>query len=149
LWAILAAAATDFLDGFLARLLQAETELGRMLDPIADKAFVLMLTATFFSENAIHPLWALGIATRDVVVTAGIFWVLVRGRSRDTRKMRPSWLGKCTTAGQFVVLLLLALTGEAPFAVWVAVMLLSVAAAVGYARAFAREVLLTRESVAA
>ena len=44
------AAATDWLDGFLARLMHAETKLGVILDPIADKmlttAAVVLLTYT-------------------------------------------------------------------------------------------------------
>ncbi|MEM6467905.1 MAG: CDP-alcohol phosphatidyltransferase family protein, partial [Pseudomonadota bacterium] len=36
------AAATDFLDGYLARRLNQESAFGRMLDPIADKAMVVI-----------------------------------------------------------------------------------------------------------
>ncbi len=48
LWALglfLAAAATDFLDGWLARRLGQESALGRVLDPIADKAMVVIALA--------------------------------------------------------------------------------------------------------
>jgi len=39
------AAATDYLDGLLARLLRQESAFGRMLDPIADKAMVTIALA--------------------------------------------------------------------------------------------------------
>lgn len=48
-WAALAlftlAAATDWLDGRIARAWKVETEIGRMLDPIADKAMTLIALA--------------------------------------------------------------------------------------------------------
>jgi len=134
LWLIIAAAITDFLDGFLARLLHAESELGRMLDPIADKVFVLILVGTLIAEGTLHPLWALGIAARDLAVILGVIVVVLQRRWQTTREMRPSWLGKCTTAGQFAVLLVLVVWGTAPVWLLALTTLLSVAAAVGYAR---------------
>ncbi|HEY7393208.1 MAG TPA: CDP-alcohol phosphatidyltransferase family protein, partial [Gemmatimonadaceae bacterium] len=37
----LAAAITDYIDGFLARSRKQETDLGRLLDPAADKALLI------------------------------------------------------------------------------------------------------------
>jgi CDP-diacylglycerol--glycerol-3-phosphate 3-phosphatidyltransferase/cardiolipin synthase len=39
-WLFVAAAITDWLDGYLARRLAQQSTLGRMLDPIADKLIV-------------------------------------------------------------------------------------------------------------
>ncbi|MFO0825521.1 MAG: CDP-alcohol phosphatidyltransferase family protein [Gemmataceae bacterium] len=136
LWVILVAAITDFLDGFLARLLHAESDLGRMLDPVADKVFVLMLAGTLLAEGAIHPVWALGIAARDMAVLLGVVVVLVRGRWETAKQMRPSFLGKCTTAAQFAVLLWLVVWGGTPLWLLTLTTLLSIAAAVGYTREF-------------
>jgi len=139
LWLIIAAAITDFLDGFLARLLHAESELGRMLDPIADKVFVLILVGTLIAEGTLHSFWALGIAARDLAVILGVLLVVLQRRWQTTREMRPSWLGKCTTAGQFAVLLVLVVWGTAPVWSLMLTTLLSVAAAVGYARSFGQQ----------
>ena len=46
----LVAAITDYLDGYLARLLDQSTTLGKILDPIADKAMVI-LTLSFLSYS--------------------------------------------------------------------------------------------------
>ena len=57
IWALgifLAAAATDFLDGWLARRLGQESALGRVLDPIADKAMVVIALALLL---ALHGVW--------------------------------------------------------------------------------------------
>ncbi len=43
------AAATDYLDGWLARILNQESAFGRMLDPIADKAMVTIALALIIS----------------------------------------------------------------------------------------------------
>jgi CDP-diacylglycerol--glycerol-3-phosphate 3-phosphatidyltransferase len=134
--AIVAAAATDFLDGWLARRLQAESRFGRMLDPVADKLFVLILLGTLIAEHALSPWWALAVAVRDVVVLAGIALVAVRGRWTDYPKMKPLWLGKVTTAAQFVLLLVLVARGEAWLWLLLLTAALSLAAAVDYARAF-------------
>ncbi len=50
---IAAAVISDFLDGHLARRWNAHSTLGRLLDPLADKAFVLVLVVTLLAEGAL------------------------------------------------------------------------------------------------
>jgi cardiolipin synthase len=135
-WAVAAAAASDALDGLAARWLRAESLTGRLLDPAADKAFVLVLAGTFVAEGAIHPLWAVGLAARDFAVLGGAAAVALRRRWASFRRMRPTRLGKCATWGQFAVLLALVVRGSAPAWLLAAAALLSVAAATGYAWEF-------------
>jgi hypothetical protein len=52
--------------------------------------------------------------------------------------MRPSWLGKCTTAAQFVLLLTIVARGSAPEWLLVLVSALSAIAALDYVHRFAR-----------
>ncbi|MBF0275836.1 MAG: CDP-diacylglycerol--glycerol-3-phosphate 3-phosphatidyltransferase [Nitrospinae bacterium] len=64
-----AAAATDWLDGYLARLKNQVTELGKLLDPIADK---LLLVAALVPLVSLHrvPAWiAVIILSREFAVT--------------------------------------------------------------------------------
>jgi phosphatidylglycerophosphate synthase len=136
-WAVVVAAASDALDGLAARWLRAESDTGRLLDPVADRVFVLVLAGTFVAEGAIHPLWAVGLAARDLAVLGGAAAVALRSRWASFRRMRPSRLGKCTTAAQFAVLLVLVLRGSAPAWLLASATLLSAAAAVGYAWVFA------------
>jgi phosphatidylglycerophosphate synthase len=140
LWVVAVAALSDALDGLIARLLHAESDTGRMLDPVADKVFVLVLAGTLVAEGAIHPLWAAGVAARDIVVLMGLVVVAARGRWSAYRKLRPSWPGKCTTAAQFALLLVLVAWGSAPVWLLAAITLLSAAAAVDYALRFRRSV---------
>lgn len=75
-WAALAifiiAAITDFLDGYLARLWQQQSSLGRMLDPIADKvlvAVVLLVLAASPILSGGHLWAAVIILSREVLVS--------------------------------------------------------------------------------
>jgi len=66
------AAATDWVDGYLARAWKQETKLGAMLDPIADKAMVviaLMVIVGFSSWSAWLILPATVILFREVFVS--------------------------------------------------------------------------------
>src|SRR5947209_6607014 len=51
LWAFLAAALSDLLDGFTSRLLKVASGKGRYLDPIADKVFILGVVLTLTMEG--------------------------------------------------------------------------------------------------
>ena len=76
-----AVAATDALDGYLARSRNEVTDLGRMLDPIADKALLLsglvLLTRPSLPALAPHiPVWFTTLViSRDVVLILGSFLV--------------------------------------------------------------------------
>jgi phosphatidylglycerophosphate synthase len=133
---ILLAGATDFLDGLSARWLKAESEFGRMFDPVADKVFVLALVGTLLAEGVLTGPWVLGIAARDGAVLVGVGWVVLRGRWQEARSLRPSWLGKCTTAAQFAVLAVAVAWGTPPVGFLAFTTILSVAAALDYARRF-------------
>ena len=67
-----AAAITDFLDGYLARVWEQQSALGRMLDPIADKLLVAACLLVLESNKTISGLsvWAgLIILCREILVS--------------------------------------------------------------------------------
>ncbi len=132
------AALTDLFDGPAARWLKAESLAGQLLDPIADKVFVLMLAGTLIAEQALGIGWAAAVAARDLTVLAGVAYLAVRGRWADYRQMKPTRAGKVATAAQFAALLALVL--EAPWSMWLVVpaALISLVAAGRYAWLFLR-----------
>lgn len=85
---------TDVLDGFFARRLKQHSELGLILDPVADK---LAISAGIFAlvlSKSTFPLWAfLIIATRDVLIVLGNA-VLAHKAKMITRS---NLWGKCTS----------------------------------------------------
>jgi cardiolipin synthase len=67
-----AAAVSDFLDGYLARMWDQQSSLGRMLDPIADKLLVSSCLLMLAAEETIHG-WSLFAAVvilcREILVS--------------------------------------------------------------------------------
>lgn len=61
---------TDFLDGYLARKNNQVTDLGKMLDAIADKVLVNPVLIIFAAEGLISPIVPVIIVIRDIVVNA-------------------------------------------------------------------------------
>jgi cardiolipin synthase len=97
-------AASDFVDGYLARRTGSVTELGKILDPLADRVFIVALVAALVIRNAL-PLWlAAAIVVRDLLVLAA-FPVLDR---RGVPRLEVSRTGKAATALLLTGLTLLA-----------------------------------------
>ncbi len=58
----------DFFDGYLARKLSQETELGKILDPLADKLLIFFTIAALLIKTD-FPLWlALIVVSRDLII---------------------------------------------------------------------------------
>ena len=99
-------AASDYVDGVVARSYGASSRIGKFLDPLADKVLVLsLLIALAILEPATVPWWAvLIIALRDVAVTGLRTWSKSHGRNVPTLR-----LSKLKTALQLFFLFLMLL----------------------------------------
>ena len=62
------ASITDFLDGYIARKYNLITDLGKMLDAIADKLLVNSVLIILASTGFIHPIIPVVVVFRDTVV---------------------------------------------------------------------------------
>lgn len=94
-------AMTDFLDGFLARRLNQVTEFGAVLDPIADKFFILSILI-LCSNKGYFEFWpVLIVALRDVIIVCGSVVIYI---NKGDLKVRTSFAGKLSTVLQVVVL---------------------------------------------
>ncbi len=88
-------AATDWLDGYLARRLDQITRFGTLLDPISDRALFLVVGLGFVLAELL-PLWALlVVVARDVAVLAVGGLLLAKG----ARPPAVTRIGKAATFG--------------------------------------------------
>jgi phosphatidylglycerophosphate synthase len=65
------AAATDFLDGWIARRVHATSRWGALIDPIADRAFVLTVVATLLFTGELSPGAYFVLISRDLATAIG------------------------------------------------------------------------------
>ena len=104
MWLFAFAAATDGLDGFLAKRCGWTSELGKILDPLADK---ILLVGTYITLAVVGfvPVWlAVVIVGRDVVITVGaILFNWLYGYPNG----RPTAISKLNTLCQIVFALLI------------------------------------------
>lgn len=95
-----AASITDFLDGYLARKLGLITNLGKVLDPLADK---LLVSSAFImlSSHGWIPAWVVClIIGRELAVTG--LRNMIAGKGDD---LSASWLGKYKTVFQIAAII--------------------------------------------
>lgn len=105
--AILVAGLTDLLDGALARYFNSRSAAGKVLDPIADKAFLIGVVITLVSGGVLTVGEVLLIGMRDVSVFVGTVAGLATRRWHAFRQMEPTLLGKVTTAALFAYFVIL------------------------------------------
>jgi cardiolipin synthase len=105
LWLFAFAGFTDGLDGFLAKRCGWMSELGKILDPLADKILLVGVFITLAALGAV-PVWLAATAVaRDLVITFGaITYKHLYGYGE--LHGRPTAISKLNTLGQIIFLLL-------------------------------------------
>jgi CDP-diacylglycerol--glycerol-3-phosphate 3-phosphatidyltransferase/cardiolipin synthase len=110
------AAITDFLDGWLARRAKWTTRWGALIDPIADRVFVLVAVSTFLFTGALSTTGYFVMISRDLMTAVGflvaraVTWLRpVQFKARFSGKLVtvlqlttfvcllrfPAWVGRC------------------------------------------------------
>jgi cardiolipin synthase len=96
------AAVTDFVDGYLARAWKQESKFGAMLDPIADKAMVVIALVVITGFSGMNP-WILLPAT--VIIFREVFVSGLREFLGDTAgTLKVTNLAKWKTTAQMVAI---------------------------------------------
>ncbi|BAN69027.1 CDP-diacylglycerol--glycerol-3-phosphate 3-phosphatidyltransferase [endosymbiont of unidentified scaly snail isolate Monju] len=105
-WIFVAAALTDWLDGYLARRMRLTSPLGAFLDPVADK--LMVATALVVVLQADPRLWlalpVMVIIGREITISALREWMAEIG---ERAQVAVSELGKFKTAAQMLAITLL------------------------------------------
>jgi cardiolipin synthase len=99
-----AAAITDWLDGWLARRLNQTSAFGAFLDPVADKLMVAAALIILVQLARVDAIIALVIIGRELTVSALREWMAKIGQSRS---VAVSFLGKIKTTSQMIAIPLL------------------------------------------
>jgi CDP-diacylglycerol---glycerol-3-phosphate 3-phosphatidyltransferase len=106
------AAATDGLDGYIARSRESITTFGKLMDPLADKLLIIGALLSLVSLDRLEAWIAMVIIAREVAVT-----ILRTIAAERGIVIAASWLGKAKTVLQIGAVIALIAANPAP--VWV------------------------------
>lgn len=100
------ASLSDMADGYIARHFDQITDIGKFMDPLADKMLVLAAMC-FFMENGQMPGWVVAIVLFREFAVSGLRLIAVEQR----RVIAAAWSGKIKTAVTMVSLAAMLLFG--------------------------------------
>ena len=122
-----AAAATDFLDGYIARHAHASSRFGRIADPLADRLLINLAVILLAYENRLSWWLAAPLLLRDV------YLLITFERRRVATEVRVNRAGKWATATIMLAVLMMMLTTAVwPVVLYTAGLVISLAAACHY-----------------
>ncbi len=98
------AAITDWLDGYLARVLNQMSAFGEFLDPVADKLMVAGALIVLLQLERVQMAVALIIIGREIAISALREWMARLGHSKS---VAVAFVGKIKTASQMIAIPLL------------------------------------------
>ncbi len=135
---IAVAGLTDFMDGWLARHKKSESSAGALLDPIADRIFVLVAISTYLVEGQLTTGQYFVFLTRDLATALGFVVAKIIPTLRPA-VFRARMLGKIVTVLQLVTLVAIILMPELTQVLVVTIGVVSAASIVDYTIALWRE----------
>ncbi len=102
------AAATDWLDGYLARVLNQMSAFGAFLDPVADKLVVVAALIVLLKLGRVDMVVGLIIIGREIAISALREWMARVGQSKS---VAVAFIGKIKTVGQMIAIPMLLFDG--------------------------------------
>lgn len=97
--------ATDWVDGYIARRFNQGSELGKILDPTADRLMFLAAVVAMMVDGSLHAAFGVTMLVREAAVS---LVVVVLG-ALGARRIDVTWTGKTATFGLMFALPLLLL----------------------------------------
>lgn len=128
---------TDAVDGYVARAMAQSTQLGTILDPLADKLFLITAYLCLALISTLPPAYKLAawvpilVVSRDVIIVVGSLVIyLVTGAF----EIIPSRLGKAATLAQMLTVICVLAGSPLLHLVLPITVVLTVASGIGYLR---------------
>jgi cardiolipin synthase len=126
---------SDGVDGFIARTMNQKTQLGTILDPMADKlllmsAFICLAVVRSIPDALrLPPYVPIIVISRDAFIVLGsivVFFI------KGDVEIRPSMAGKVTTFFQMMTIASVLVRFKYSYVVWNIAVLLTIASGIGY-----------------
>jgi cardiolipin synthase len=110
-WLFVAAGLSDAVDGFLAKRLEAKSEFGAYLDPLADKALLMSIYVTLGIAGQLPAWLVIGVVSRDIMILGAVIvaWIVEKPLT-----IQPHIVSKLNTLAQ--ILLVIAVLASDAFA---------------------------------
>lgn len=97
-WLLAALGTTDFLDGYIARHFNQVSELGKVLDPVADRLLLFVGVGGILVDGSVPTWFALAVLVREALVAGATLALAALG----ARRIDVTWFGK---AGTFALMI--------------------------------------------
>jgi cardiolipin synthase len=99
-WVFVAAGISDGVDGWLARVRNARSKLGAILDPVADKALLVSIYVALAAVGVLPDWLAILVVFRDLLIVGGVIMLSLLGQPPA---IQPILLSKANTLLQIVL----------------------------------------------
>ena len=96
-------AISDFLDGFIARIFNAQSEIGSYLDSIADKAFIISAYMLIGAQDLLPIFVIIIVISRDIIIMGAFGLSFAMNQKLDINPIR---ISKINTFLQFILIIL-------------------------------------------
>jgi cardiolipin synthase len=101
---------TDWVDGYLARLLSQQSKFGRVFDPTVDRLMFLVTLVSLLVAGAAPAWFLIAVFIREALVSVAALYLAAKG----VRTVKVSWWGKTATFGLLIALPLFLATSAEP-----------------------------------
>ena len=92
-WLLAALGTTDFLDGYIARHFHQESNLGKVLDPVADRLLFFVGVGGILIDGSVPTWFAVAVLVREALVSGATLALAAMG----ARRIDVTWFGKAGT----------------------------------------------------
>jgi cardiolipin synthase len=110
-WLLAALGCTDWVDGYLARRLGQVSELGKVLDPTADRILLGTVVISLLIDGSVPVAVGVALLVREVLVSAAVLALAAAG----ARRIDVQWAGKAGTLALMVSLPLFMMGDPGPW----------------------------------